>query len=147
MAHPADAGHRSRRHPSESSWCPTDEVGGVRTGEEALAAMEDAPADIAILDLNLPGMDGLQCFEKLKERWPDIAAANALGFDCDSGLYQSDHELETIGTGVFAPGEGSGAEWGCHGRAVSLLRGAARARVVRSCSRRKSKPFTVPTSF
>ena len=55
-------------------------AGGVRTGEEAFAAMEDAPADIAILDLNLPGMDGLQCFEKLKERWPDIAVVILTGF-------------------------------------------------------------------
>lgn len=53
---------------------------GVRTGEEALAAMRDVPSDIAILDLNLPGMDGLQCFEKLKERWPDIAVVILTGF-------------------------------------------------------------------
>ncbi len=53
---------------------------GVRTGEEALVAMQAAPCDIAILDLNLPGMDGLQCFEKLKERWPDVAVVILTGF-------------------------------------------------------------------
>lgn len=53
---------------------------GVRTGEEALTTMEAAPSDIAILDLNLPGMDGLQCFEKLKERWPDTAVIILTGF-------------------------------------------------------------------
>ncbi len=56
------------------------QASGVRTGEEALAAMEDPPADIAVLDLNLPGMDGLQCFEKLKERWPDTAVIIRTGF-------------------------------------------------------------------
>ncbi len=53
---------------------------GVRTGEEALASLEDAPSDIAILDLNLPGMDGLQCFDRLKKRWPDIAVIVLTGF-------------------------------------------------------------------
>ncbi|MGD2111409.1 MAG: response regulator [Phycisphaerae bacterium] len=56
------------------------QAGGVRTGEEALAAMESHPADIAILDLNLPGMDGLQCFEKLRERWLDVAVVILTGF-------------------------------------------------------------------
>ena len=49
------------------------------------------------------------------------AAAKTLGFGCDSGLYQSDHELETIGAGVFARGEGSGTGWECHGRAVGQV--------------------------
>ncbi len=53
---------------------------GVRTGEEALAAFEDAPSDIVILDLNLPGMDGLQCFQELKDRWPDVAVVILTGF-------------------------------------------------------------------
>jgi len=53
---------------------------GVRTGEEALAAMEVTASDIAIVDLNLPGMDGLQCFEKLKERWPETAVIVLTGF-------------------------------------------------------------------
>ena len=47
------------------------------------------------------------------------ATANTLGSGCDSGLYQSDHELGTIGAGVFASGEGSGAGQGCNGQAAS----------------------------
>ncbi len=53
---------------------------GVRTGEEAIAAWERSPSDIAILDLNLPGMDGLQCFERLKKSWPDMAVIVLTGF-------------------------------------------------------------------
>lgn len=56
------------------------QAAGVSTGEDALVAMKDAPADIAILDLNLPGMDGLQCFEKLRNRWPDLAVIVLTGF-------------------------------------------------------------------
>jgi len=56
------------------------EAGGVRSGEDALQAMESRVADIAILDLNLPGMDGLQCFENLRERWPDLAVVILTGF-------------------------------------------------------------------
>jgi len=43
----------------------------VRSGEDAVKLMEIEPHDIALLDLNLPAMDGLECFEHLRDRWPD----------------------------------------------------------------------------
>ncbi len=53
---------------------------GVRCAEDAVRAMEQAPSDIAILDLNLPRMDGLKCFELLRERWPDLQVIILTGF-------------------------------------------------------------------
>jgi DNA-binding NtrC family response regulator len=41
------------------------------TGEQALRAMERHACDIVLLDLNLPGMQGLEFFARLRERWPD----------------------------------------------------------------------------
>ncbi len=38
--------------------------------ESALAAMEDHAYDIILLDLNLPGMQGLEFFTTLRQRWP-----------------------------------------------------------------------------
>lgn len=37
---------------------------------DALASMETQPADVVIMDVAMPGMDGIQCLGKIKERWP-----------------------------------------------------------------------------
>jgi two-component system phosphate regulon response regulator PhoB len=42
------------------------EVIGVATGEEALAAAQDGTPDLVVLDLMLPGMDGLTVCQRLK---------------------------------------------------------------------------------
>jgi DNA-binding NtrC family response regulator len=43
---------------------------GARSGEEASRMMTDDPRDIVVLDLHLPGMDGLEFFELIRQRWP-----------------------------------------------------------------------------
>ena len=42
------------------------QVAGVGSGEDALAAVESKPPDVILLDLLLPGMDGLSVCRKLK---------------------------------------------------------------------------------
>lgn len=44
------------------------EAGG---GAEALRLMKESPADIVMLDINMPDMDGLSLAALLKEGWPD----------------------------------------------------------------------------
>jgi DNA-binding NtrC family response regulator len=41
--------------------------------EDALPALDDDPYDVAILDLNLPGMSGMAFFEQVRLRRPDLA--------------------------------------------------------------------------
>ncbi len=48
--------------------------------EEALEKMENKPRDIVLLDLSLPGMDGLAFFEILRQRWPETAVVILTGF-------------------------------------------------------------------
>ncbi len=48
--------------------------------EDAIALMEQDPCDIVMLDLNLPCMDGLRCFEVVRERWPATSAVILTGF-------------------------------------------------------------------
>lgn len=46
-------------------------VEAVRDGEQALKAMETASYDVVLLDLRMPGMDGMAVLKALKERWPE----------------------------------------------------------------------------
>jgi CheY-like chemotaxis protein len=43
--------------------------------DEALEAMEANRIDIAFIDFNMPGTDGLVLAAKLRERWPDMPLA------------------------------------------------------------------------
>ncbi len=47
-------------------------VDACGSGEEALERLAHAPADVALLDLRLPGMDGLHLLRAIKERDPDL---------------------------------------------------------------------------
>jgi DNA-binding NtrC family response regulator len=53
---------------------------GARTAEEALRLMDAKPRDIVILDLNLPGMDGMEFFTQLHDRWPATEVIILTGF-------------------------------------------------------------------
>jgi DNA-binding response OmpR family regulator len=44
------------------------EVNDVASGEEALDLFADAPTDIALIDLMLPGMDGFECCRALRRQ-------------------------------------------------------------------------------
>src|SRR5207248_791218 len=44
------------------------EAHGVGSGEAALRAIEEKPFEVVVLDLNLPGMDGMELFEALRRR-------------------------------------------------------------------------------
>jgi DNA-binding NtrC family response regulator len=52
-----------------ASGCREVETAG--TGEQALQAMETRPYDVVLLDLRMPGMDGMSVLRALKNRWPD----------------------------------------------------------------------------
>src|SRR5689334_1437176 len=42
------------------------------TGEEALQKIKAAPPDIVLLDVMMPGMEGLECLERIKRDFPKI---------------------------------------------------------------------------
>lgn len=47
-------------------------VGIAKDGKEALEKLEQVTADIALVDLNMKGMGGIELIPKLKERYPDM---------------------------------------------------------------------------
>jgi DNA-binding NtrC family response regulator len=47
------------------------DVTTASTAEEALATMHAEPHDVILLDLHLPGMSGMELFERVQENWPE----------------------------------------------------------------------------
>jgi len=47
-------------------------VSGVGSGENALKFLDDKPADVVVLDVKMPGMDGIETLRKIKNRHPLI---------------------------------------------------------------------------
>ena len=47
-------------------------VAEASDGEEALQKAREVPIDIALLDLSMPGMGGIECLRCLKEQQPDM---------------------------------------------------------------------------
>jgi two-component system OmpR family response regulator len=46
------------------------DVNGVESGYKALEALEDSNPDVIILDVKMPGMDGIETLREIKKRSP-----------------------------------------------------------------------------
>ena len=55
-------------------------VAAAPDGPSALAAMEQEPADVVLLDLRMPGQDGLTVLRDIKQRWPDSQVVVVTGY-------------------------------------------------------------------
>ena len=51
---------------------PLWEVRRASDGEEALKSIADEAFDLVLLDINMPGIDGLEVAAKTRERYPDL---------------------------------------------------------------------------
>jgi len=56
------------------------EIAAAGSAEAGLRILEDRPIDIVIVDLNLPGMNGLELLEIIHKRWPDVQPIVLTGF-------------------------------------------------------------------
>ena len=52
----------------------------VKSGGEALRVMEQRPADVVLLDLRMPGMDGMAVLKAIKQRWPETEVVIITGY-------------------------------------------------------------------
>ena len=48
------------------------DITGVKSGEEALIALEQNQVDVVILDVRMPGMDGIETLKEIKRKHPLI---------------------------------------------------------------------------
>ena len=47
-------------------------VGSYASAEAALAALPQVEPDVVLMDINLPGIDGVECVRNLKARMPTV---------------------------------------------------------------------------
>ncbi len=43
---------------------------GAKSGEEALELLQESPVDVVVLDVKMPGMDGIEALKEIKRRHP-----------------------------------------------------------------------------
>ena len=55
-------------------------VEAVDNGDEALRAMEERAFDVVMLDLRMPGMDGMTALRMIKQRWPESEVVVITGY-------------------------------------------------------------------
>ncbi len=54
-------------------------VKGVKSGEEALEFLKQNPVDVVVLDVKMPGIDGIQALREIKKMYPLIEAIMLTG--------------------------------------------------------------------
>ena len=61
----------------EGSDCNTR---AAEDGREAIEVMEQYPADVVLLDLRMPDLDGMDVLKTIKHRWPDSEVVVITGY-------------------------------------------------------------------
>jgi two-component system, NarL family, response regulator len=64
-------------------------VGSASTGEEALAILQQKSVDILLLDLRMPGMNGIDTMVAMKRIGSDTRAIILTSFETDEDIYRS----------------------------------------------------------
>ena len=92
-----------------STWPATAEIREAVDGYQAIQLVEEQQPDIVLMDVRMPGMDGLRATRLIKARWPQVAVvaltmhseyeaeARAAGVDAFVGKTEPvDHLLATL---------------------------------------------------
>ncbi|MFZ5857941.1 MAG: response regulator [Chloroflexota bacterium] len=64
-------------------------VGEAETGEDAVKMAEELRPDVILMDIYMPGMDGLQAAKEIRERFPKIAIVMLTSSERDGHLYEA----------------------------------------------------------
>ncbi len=66
-------------------------------GEEALAAVEGDEPDVILLDLKMPGMDGIEVLVRIKKAYPDVQVVMLTGH----GTYEDGEQALRLGAYAY----------------------------------------------
>src|SRR6266496_799579 len=64
-------------------------VGAYKNGEEALANLPLVEADIVIMDINLPGMNGIECIRQVKDKSPSTQFMMFTVYENDEKVFEA----------------------------------------------------------
>ena len=64
-------------------------VGVFKTGEEALAELPNITPDIVIMDINLPGMNGIECIRRVKDKSPGTQFMMFTVYENDEKVFEA----------------------------------------------------------
>ena len=63
-------------------------VGEADNGEAALSAYGELRPDVVLMDVRMPGMDGVEATWRLRERWPEARIVILTTFDDDEYVFE-----------------------------------------------------------
>ncbi|MEW9031995.1 MAG: response regulator transcription factor [Planifilum fimeticola] len=64
-------------------------VGEARDGEEAIKLVESTRPDVVLMDINMPGMSGVEAIRRIHSKHPQVAVLVLTMYDRDEYLYES----------------------------------------------------------
>jgi DNA-binding NarL/FixJ family response regulator len=57
--------------------------------ERGLALIAEKRPDVVLMDINLPGMSGIQCTKAIKERWPEVQVMMCTVYEDDDKIFDA----------------------------------------------------------
>ena len=90
-----------------------DVVEAVEDGEAAVGAYERLPPDVVLMDILMPGMDGVEATRRICDRWPEARVIILTTFDDDAYVFE-------------------GIRAGASGYLLKAIEGAELARAIRT---------------
>jgi len=67
------------------------------SGEEALAILEKETFDVVLLDIKLPGMNGLDVLKEIRQKYPKLPVVMITGFGFDEELITKSKQFGCCG--------------------------------------------------
>jgi DNA-binding NarL/FixJ family response regulator len=58
-------------------------------GESGLTALGSERSTVVLMDINLPGMNGIQCTRAIKERWPEVQVMMCTVYEDDEKIFDA----------------------------------------------------------